>query len=73
MFSIFFESLKTKSTQVLRPQKGNSGVSFSDTLINFRLCSSWKERPLFVLCLYSVCTLFVLCLCTVQPSTGEFL
>ena len=37
MFSIFFESLKTKSAQVLRPQKGNSGVSFNDTLLNFRL------------------------------------
>ena len=26
--SIFFESLKSKSTQMLRPQKGNSEVSF---------------------------------------------
>ena len=28
----FFESLKSKSTQMLRPQKGNSRVSFNDTL-----------------------------------------
>ena len=33
----FFESLKSKSTQNLRPQKGNSGVSFNDTLLNFGL------------------------------------
>jgi len=33
----FFESLKSKSTQMLRPQKGNSGVSFNDTLLNFGL------------------------------------
>ena len=37
IFSIFFESLKSKSTQNLRPQKGNSGVSFNDTLLNFGL------------------------------------
>ena len=30
IFSIFFESLKSKSTQMLGPQKGNSGVSFYD-------------------------------------------
>ena len=29
----FFESLKSKSTQILRPQKGNSGVSFNETLL----------------------------------------
>ena len=34
----FFESLKSKSTQNLRPQKGNSEVSFNDTLLNFGLC-----------------------------------
>jgi len=33
----FFKSLKSKSTQKLRPQKGNSGVSFNDTLLNFGL------------------------------------
>ena len=27
----FFEYIKSKSTQMLRPQKGNSGVSFNDT------------------------------------------
>ena len=26
-YSIFFNSLKSKSTKMLRPQKGNSGVS----------------------------------------------
>ena len=30
-FSIFFESIKSKSTQMLRPQKGNSRVLFSDS------------------------------------------
>ena len=34
----FFESLKSKSTQMLGSQKGNSGVSFNDTLLNFGLC-----------------------------------
>ena len=29
LFSIFFESLKSKCTQMLRPQKGNSGVLYS--------------------------------------------
>ena len=33
----FFKSLKSKSTQMLRPQKENSGVSFNDTLLNFGL------------------------------------
>ena len=43
----FFESLKSKSTQMWRPQNGNSGVSFNDTLLNFGLrCTSHK----FVLC-----------------------
>ena len=35
----FFQSLKSKFTQIVRPQKGNSGVSFNDTLLNFGLCS----------------------------------
>jgi len=39
IFSIFFESLKSKSTQMSRPQKGNSEVSFNDTLLNFGLCT----------------------------------
>ena len=37
MFSIIFESLKSKSTKMLRPQTGNSRVSFNDTLLNFGL------------------------------------
>ena len=36
-FSICVESLKSKSTQMLRLQKGNSRVSFNDTLLNFGL------------------------------------
>ena len=32
---ICFESLKSKSTQILRPQKGNSAVFSNDTLLNF--------------------------------------
>ena len=35
-FFIFVESLKSKSTQMLRPQEGNSGVSFNDTLYKSR-------------------------------------
>ena len=37
----FFESLKSKSTQMLRPQKWNSGVSFNDTLLNVGLSSTF--------------------------------
>ena len=37
----FFKSLKSKPTQTLRPQKGNSGVSFNDTLLNFGLIISF--------------------------------
>ena len=39
---IFFESLKSKSTQMLRPQKGNLGVLSNDTLLNFGLCLKQK-------------------------------
>ena len=35
--TIFIKSLKSKSTQIIKPQKGNSEVSFDDTLLNFRL------------------------------------
>jgi len=35
----FLKFLKSKSTQLPRPQKGNSGVSFNDTLLNFGLCT----------------------------------
>ena len=37
IFSIFLNPLKSKSTQMLRPQKGNWGVSFNNTLLNFGL------------------------------------
>ena len=37
IFFIFIEFLKSKSTQMLRVQKGNSRVSFYDTLLNFGL------------------------------------
>jgi len=37
IFFIFLEPLKSKSTQMLRPQKGNLGVSFNNTLLNFGL------------------------------------
>ena len=33
----FLKFLKSKSTQLPSPQKGNSGVSFNDTLLNFGL------------------------------------
>ena len=39
IFSISFEYLKSKSTQMISPQKGNSGVLSNDTLLNFGLCS----------------------------------
>jgi len=35
--NFFFKSLKSKSIQMLRPQKGNLGVSFNDTRLNFGL------------------------------------
>ena len=34
---LFFESVKSKSRQMLRPQKGNWKVSFNNTLLNFGL------------------------------------
>ena len=36
-FPLFFESLKSKSTQMLRPQKENLGFLSKDTLLNFGL------------------------------------
>ena len=36
-FLHFFEFHKSKSTQILRPQKGNSGVLFNRPLLNFSL------------------------------------
>ena len=36
-FAFFFISLKSKPTQMLRRQKGNSGISFNDTILNFEL------------------------------------
>ena len=38
----FFKSLKSKSIQMLSPQKGNSEVLFNDTLLNFGL---WWKHP----------------------------
>ena len=37
IFSIFFESLRSKLTQMLRPKKGNSEILSNDTLSNFGL------------------------------------
>ena len=52
IFFIFFESLKSKSTQMLRPQKVNLGVSFNDTLLNFGLCMSKQSIEAYtILCL----------------------
>ena len=41
----FFESLKSKSTQMLgvRPKNGNSGVLSNDTVLNFGLWGT-KQR-----------------------------
>ena len=39
----FFKFLKSKSIQMLRPQKGNSEVSFNDTLLNFGLRQNTPE------------------------------
>ena len=44
----FFKSLKSKFTQLLRPQKGNSGVSFNDTLLNFGLCLHNTQYTLYI-------------------------
>ena len=41
----FFESLKSKSTQMLRPQKVNSGVSFNDTLLMYNVYVYCIIRP----------------------------
>ena len=35
----FFQPHKSKSTQMLRPQKGNLGVQFDNTFFNFGLCT----------------------------------
>ena len=40
-----FESLKSKSTQMLRPQKVNSGVSFNDTLLMYNVYVYCIIRP----------------------------
>jgi len=40
----FLKSLKSKYAQMLRPQKGNSRVSFNDTLINFGLSCTAQCR-----------------------------
>jgi len=48
----FLKSLKSKSTQMLRPQKGHWGVSFNDTLLNFGLrCTShiYAIKPFWAL------------------------
>ena len=37
IFSIFLKPLKSKSTQMIRLQKGYLGVSFNNTLLNFGL------------------------------------
>ena len=40
-YSPLFKSFKSKSTIMLRPHKGNSRVSFNDTLLNFGLW--WRD------------------------------
>ena len=52
MFSNFFESFKSKSTQKLRSQIGNSGVSFNDTLKFRALAASRVSGGTRVLPLY---------------------
>ena len=47
-FSILFEFVKSKSTEMLRPQKGNSGVSFKDFLLNFGLWGKLLNLILFL-------------------------
>ena len=46
----FFESLKSKSTQMLRPKIGNSGVSFNDTHLNFGLRLTLNQLEQVVHC-----------------------
>ena len=38
-YSTFFSNYLKNSTQILRPHKENSKVSFNDTLLNFGHCS----------------------------------
>ena len=64
--SPFFKSLKFKSSYMIRPRNGNSGVSFNNTRLHFGLCTL-KEMyvQLYRLCtlkemhvqLYRICTL----------------
>ena len=49
--SIFFDYLKSKSTQMWRSQKENSRFSFYNTLSNFGLCILWN-------CEMGLCTLY---------------
>ena len=44
-YSPFFKSFKSKSTQMFRPQKRNSGVLFKDTLLNPGLWKVVRKGP----------------------------
>ena len=47
-YFLFLEPLKSKSTQMLRPQKGKWGVSFDNTLLNFGLFTTYSDNPVNV-------------------------
>ena len=45
IFSLYFFYFSSKSTQMFKPQKRNSGVSFNDTLLNFGLRGYGSSLP----------------------------
>ena len=58
-FNIFIDLWYQTTQQIMEKDI----LNYSPTVMfRGKPCSSWKERPLFVLCL-----------CAAQPSTGEFL
>ena len=53
-----FKSFKSKSTIMLRPHKGNSRVSFNDTLLNFGLCLQFISYMHTLFNTYHICTVY---------------
>ena len=74
IFSIYFEYLKLKSTQMLRPQNGNSEVSFNDTILNFRLCSmeTVQQNGRFTLFSSKFLSLYIFYSLWLLPKVGCF-
>ena len=47
-YSPFLSNLLNQIYKMLKPQKGNAGVSFNDTLLNFGLCIQGYLRILWI-------------------------